>query len=209
MKSTTLPIVLGSSSPARFELMSRLRLPFTTHHPNIDESHAANEPIEQIVKRLAYEKTIATATHHPQSLVIGCDQLVSIDNTPLGKPLTHKNAQEQLRASSGRILHSYTALCVLNSQSQTLQQAVIPYQVKFKTLDDDIIDRYLTLEQPYHCAGSIKAEALGICLFEWMKGDDPTALTGLPLITLTSMLSKAKNTPLLNLIPLKSPNSYT
>ena len=181
-------IILSSTSQARCTLMQRTRLDFASYAPNIDESLLENEKVNDAVKRLAIAKAKAAAPTHPHALIIGCDQLLKVNKRILGKPHTHENACKQLRLCSKQLLYSYTGLCLYNSATQTLQADVIIYQVQFKTLTEQMIERYLHLDQPYHCAGSIKAESLGFTLFNSMTGDDPTALIGLPLITLNNFL---------------------
>jgi len=185
-------IVLSSSSPARKQLMRRIRLAFTCFAPNIDESLHNNEPVHKAVERLAIAKANAAKSQHPESLIIGCDQLITVNDTILGKPTTHANAVKQLQMSSEQVLHSYTGLCLLNTTTNSSQSTVINYQVKFKQLTQSMIEQYLAIDTPYHCAGSIKAECFGFSLFTWMRGEDPTALTGLPLIALNEMLLKQK-----------------
>ena len=181
-------IILSSSSPARKKLLETLQIPFETHSPDIDETAKENESTEETVARLSQEKAQACCEQFKDALIIGSDQLVCIDSQSLGKPHTHEQAINQLKLSSDKILYSYTAITLLNSKTQNQQTRVITYQVKFKKLDNETIDRYLRLDTPYQCAGSIRAEGLGVTLFEWMRGDDPSALTGLPLIALTEML---------------------
>jgi septum formation protein len=183
-------IVLSSMSPARFALMQQTQLTFSTYNPNIDETLIDGECIETAVKRLAIAKAKAASSTFPNAIIIGADQLLTVNQQTLGKPHTHQKAVGQLTLCSGQTLNSYTGLAVYNSETQHLQAVVVPYQVKFKLLSLSLIERYLLLDQPYFCAGSIKAESLGFRLFEWMRGDDPTALTGLPLITLSNMLLK-------------------
>ncbi len=185
-------LILASSSPARKALLSRLQYPFITQSPDIDESLKPNENIDDAVIRLSREKAKKIAEQHDNSaVIIGCDQLISLDKHILGKPLTHEKAVEQLQHCSGNIIQSHTGLTVIDNQKNQLESCVVHYHVKFKTLTNSTIDQYLRLDQPYQCAGSIRAEALGIALFEWMRGDDPTALIGLPLISLCQLLENA------------------
>jgi len=107
----------------------------------------------------------------------------------LGKPMTHENAVRQLKSMRGRTVFFYTALCVLNSITDHIQIRLVPYQVAFRNVNDQQIENYLRIEQPYYCAGSAKSEGLGIALIESMRGDDPNALIGLPLIALVEMLA--------------------
>ena len=181
-------LVLSSTSPARRALLDRLGIAFETYSPNIDESPLPLETVQHTVARLAREKARAAIKDHPKALIIGSDQLISVQGEVLGKPHTLEKAKQQLTLCSNTVLDSYTALCVLNSKSGELQETIAPYQVKFKALSPESIERYLKKDQPFMCAGSIKAESLGPCLFEWMRGDDPNALTGLPLIQLCDML---------------------
>lgn len=190
MKNRTnyLPLVLGSSSVYRCELLQRLQIPFETASPAIDESAFPEEMPEATALRLAREKAYAVAKQHPGALVIAADQVAALGNMQLGKPLNHENAVRQLRLMRGREVIFYSALCLLNSQTDHLQERMVPCTVKYRELSDDQIERYLEKEQPYHCAGSAKAEGLGIALIERITGDDPNALIGLPLIALVEML---------------------
>lgn len=189
-------LVLASSSPFRKALLEKLNLSFVTDSPDIDETPLAGESIEAMVMRLAEAKARTLATHHPQALIIGSDQSASLNGEVLHKPGNFDNAFAQLKAASGQCITFYTGLCLLNSASGETQTICEPYQVTFRQLEDDEIRHYLETEQPYNCAGSFKSEALGICLFESMRGDDPNTLIGLPLIQLCRML-KAQGQPVI------------
>jgi len=186
--SKSLPLVLGSSSPFRREILQKLGLPFITASPDIDETALDNEPPQALVLRLAEQKAQAVAVEYPHHLIIGSDQLAVVNDTVLGKPFDHDNAVKQLRQTSGQTVHFYTGLCLLNSQSGNMQSEVVPFDVVFRELSDSEIENYLQAEKPYHCAGSFKSEGLGIALFEKLVGDDPNTLIGLPLIRLIQML---------------------
>ena len=183
-------LVLASSSRYRSELLARLRIPFATAAPNVDESPLLNETAQQTSARLSLSKAQAIATLYPDALIIGSDQIALLDNQQLGKPLSHSNAVMQLRAMSGKKVSFYTALTLLNTRSQTTQTEVAVNHVHYRELSDAQIESYLHAEKPYDCAGSCKNEGLGIALISRMEGDDPNALTGLPLILLVSMLLK-------------------
>lgn len=185
----TQKIILGSSSIYRKELLQRLKIPFETISPQIDEAPLCNESPEETASRLAVAKARAVARIHPQALIIGSDQVAVVGDLHLGKPLDHINATEQLRLVRGKEVIFYTALCLLNSATGRLQMRVIPSYVKFRQSSDQQIENYLLKERPYHCAGSAKSEGLGIALIEQMTGDDPNALIGLPLIALVDMLT--------------------
>jgi MAF protein len=189
-ESTFLPIILASTSPFRRELLERLGLAFETAAPDVDESRLENETAEALVRRLSESKARAIGTSQA-GLIIGSDQVATVDGEILGKPGTHERAVEQLRRLSGRSVLFLTGLCLLNSVTDELLLDVIPFRVQFRELDDARIERYLQHDQPYNCAGSFKSEGLGITLFERMQGDDPTALIGLPLIRLSEMLTQA------------------
>jgi len=182
-------LILASSSPYRRELLERLQLPFTVIAPEVDETPFPEEKPNQTALRLAQEKARKIAATHPDALVIGCDQVATLDGLQLGKPLTHDNAVKQLRLMRGRIVNFHSALCLFNAATGSMQAEDIVYEVRFRNLSDEQIENYLLKEQPYHCAGSAKSEGLGIALIEWMRGDDPNALIGLPLITLVGMLN--------------------
>ncbi len=180
-------ITLASTSPFRRELLERLCIPFETSAPDFNETRLESETPEEMVKRHALGK--ARAISQDSGLVIGSDQCAELDGNILGKPGGHAEAVAQLRASSGRTVRFHTGLCLLNAQTGQYQVENVVFDVSFRELSDSQIQNYLTKEKPYQCAGSFKSEALGITLFEAMRGEDPTALIGLPLISLTSMLA--------------------
>jgi 7-methyl-GTP pyrophosphatase len=186
----TPPLVLASTSPFRRELLQRLGIPFTTAAPDVDESALPGETPAELVRRLSESKARAVGKAHA-GLVIGSDQVATTGEDILGKPGNHAGAVAQLRRLSGRSVTFHTGLCLLDTVKNTLQLDVIPFSVEFRQLDATQIEHYLQREQPYNCAGSFKSEALGITLFTRMRGDDPTAIIGLPLIRLTDMLAAA------------------
>ncbi|WP_207884437.1 nucleoside triphosphate pyrophosphatase [Pseudomonas sp. 30_B] len=183
-----LPLILASSSPYRRELLQRLRLPFECASPDIDESPLPDESAKQLVRRLAESKARALAQRYPDHLIIGSDQAAVNGNRILGKPHDIERAIEQLKAASGKSVSFLTGLCLLNSRSGRSQVDCVPFTVNFRDLDDTRIRRYLEAEQPFDCAGSFKAEGLGVSLFRSTEGEDATSLIGLPLIRLVDML---------------------
>jgi MAF protein len=183
-----LPLVLASSSPYRRELLSRLRLPFTWNAPSIDESRLTDEDAFSLVRRLAQEKARTLAPSHPKHLIIGSDQVAVLGQNILGKPHTFERAHAQLLAASGNSVTFLTGLALLNSETGHCQVDCVPFTVHFRALSESQIRRYLEAEQPYDCAGSFKAEGLGISLFRSTEGSDASSLIGLPLIRLVDML---------------------
>ena len=182
-------IVLASTSKYRRELLVRLGLPFEVASPQVDETALPNEAPQDTARRLAEAKARAVAARFPQALVIGSDQVAVLDDIPLGKPGNHATALRQLRAMRGKEVVFHTALCLCNAASGQVQTRIVPFYVRFRDYSDAQIERYLQREQPYDCAGSARCEGLGIALIAEMRGDDPNALIGLPLIALTEMLA--------------------
>lgn len=193
-ENTAARLILGSSSPYRRELLHRLRIPFEVISPDIDETPESGESPEATAMRLCERKAMAIAAQAPGCLVIGCDQVATLDGIQIGKPGTHQNALAQLQVMRGREVIFHTALCLLDGRADArtpLQIENVQTFVAFRDLPDAELDAYLRIEQPYDCAGSARNEGLGIALLESVRGTDPTALTGLPLIALTSMLRRA------------------
>lgn len=185
------PLILASTSPYRRELLQRLRIAFETVAPGVDETPLPREAPAQLARRLSLEKARAVSARHPAAMVIGSDQAATIDGAAtIGKPGTHARAVEQLRAASGRTLTFHTGLCLWRPDGPPILDC-IDTRVRFRTLSDDEIERYLRTETPYDCAGSAKSEGLGVTLLEAQEGSDPTALVGLPLIRLAGMLREA------------------
>jgi MAF protein len=181
-------LILASSSPFRRELLSRLGIEFLSVSPDVDESQLSDESAEALVQRLAQDKARAIAESHPDALIIGSDQVATINGRILGKPGEHERAVEQLMQASGQRVSFLTGLCLLNSTTGHSQVTCEPFSVDFRKLSRTQIDSYLRREQPYNCAGAFKSEGLGITLFQRLQGDDPAALIGLPLIRLVDML---------------------
>jgi septum formation protein len=195
---TALPrLILASSSAYRRELLGRLQLPFEAIAPDIDETPHPGETPEATALRLARDKAAAVARNHPGALVIGSDQVATLDGAQIGKPGDHARALAQLQAMRGRRVVFHTALCLWDGRlppdvaAQVAQLENVQVFVSFRDLPDAELDDYLRIEQPYDCAGSAKNEGLGIALLERIDSTDPTALTGLPLIALTGMLRRA------------------
>ncbi len=187
-------LLLASSSVYRQELLSRLRIPFDAISPDVDETPMSGETPPETALRLSLAKAEAVARQVGTALVIGSDQVATLDGEHIGKPGNHANALAQLQRMRGREVIFHTAVCVLDSRPGALhpvQRQDVQTRVRFRDLPDEELDAYLRIEQPYDCAGSAKNEALGIAILENICSDDPTALTGLPLIAVTSMLRKA------------------
>lgn len=187
----TRPLVLGSTSVYRRELLQRLRLEFSVVPPEVDETPAAGEEPARLARRLAAAKAEAVARLHPGAVVIGSDQVADLDGEPLGKPGNHANALAQLRRMSGRTVTFQTAVTVMCADSGFAQHDLAPVRVRFRQLELAEIEAYLRAEQPYDCAGSARSEGLGIALLDAIDSDDPTALVGLPLIRTCRMLRAA------------------
>lgn len=182
------PLILASSSPYRRELLSRLRLEFKSISPDVDESVLAGETPQQTCERLAMSKASAVARENPHAVVIGSDQVAVIDGQAVSKPGNHEAAVKQLQSMRGRSIVFHSAVAVVKGDEGVSRAFCVPTTVRFRQLTDVEIERYLRAEQPYDCAGSAKSEALGITLLEGISSDDPTALPGLPLIALSSVL---------------------
>ena len=185
------PLVLGSTSRYRRELLQRLHIAFEVAAPDVDETPQPNEPPRALALRLALAKARAVAAQHPQAVVIGSDQVADLAGQPLGKPGTHERATAQLRRMRGHTVTFQTAVAVVCQATGFEQVQIAPVEVRFRELSDAEIERYLRAEEPYDCAGSAKSEGLGIALLDAIVNDDPTALIGLPLIRTCRMLRAA------------------
>ncbi len=187
-------IILASSSRYRKELLSRLGLPFVTYSPDIDETPLPNETPIETGLRLARIKAVTVGKQFPHAIVIGSDQVAECENEQIGKPGSFEKALEQLKKMRGKTVLFHTAVCVWNGYNpnpdNSIQKESVKTVVTFRNLPDDELVAYLKTEEPYDCAGSAKNEALGIILLEKIESSDPTALTGLPLISLTTMLRR-------------------
>ncbi len=184
-------LLLASTSPYRRALLERLRVPFSAVAPEVDEAPHAGEGPDMTASRLAQAKAHVIGVAHSGAIVIGSDQVAVLDGIALGKPGTHDAALAQLLAARGRAVVFHTAVCVLDAATGAAQVANVPTTVYYRDYSEAQARRYLELEQPYDCAGSAKIEGLGIALVERVDSTDPTALIGLPLITLVGMLQRA------------------
>ncbi|PCI22723.1 MAG: septum formation inhibitor Maf [Piscirickettsiaceae bacterium] len=183
-------LILASSSPYRKSLLQKICPNFESASPDINETNRADEKPITLSKRLAFEKTHALTKQYSNHLIIGSDQVAMLDDTQLHKPGSHKNAVAQLKRSSGKTIHFYTSVCVLDSSTEQHAVDTDHCIVQMRPLTIAEIERYVTLDQPYGCAAAFKSEGLGIALFETIDGNDPNALVGLPLIKLTNLLKQ-------------------
>ncbi|MGI9311056.1 MAG: Maf family protein [bacterium] len=181
-------IILASSSPYRRQMLERIGLAFACHAPEIDEAALPGEDAAALVVRLSVAKAKAVAAHYPRALIIGSDQVAEHRGRIIGKPGGHDEAARQLRAMSAATITLHAGVALYNAARDECQTAVEPYEVALRELPDALIERYLAAEQPYDCCGSIKAEGLGIALLRRLRGHDPNALLGLPVIRLIDML---------------------
>lgn len=183
-------LLLASTSPYRRELLQRLRLPFDSTSPGVDETPLAGERPVELVQRLARDKAAAVAAGAAGAWVIGSDQVAELDGVALGKPGARERALSQLEAMSGREVRFHTAVALLRHDG-TGHAALDLTTVRFRRLERAEIERYVDAELPFDCAGSFKAEGLGIALFDAIESQDPTALVGLPLIATARLLRQA------------------
>ncbi|HTJ98343.1 MAG TPA: Maf family nucleotide pyrophosphatase [Bordetella sp.] len=196
MPSTTPRLILASTSPYRRELLTRLRLPFDIVAPGVDETPRPGETPADLALRLAVAKARAVSSTQSGAVVIGSDQVATVDGAAIGKPGDFERARAQLRMLSGREVEFHSALAVTDGE-RTLQADIVTH-CRFRPLTDAAIDAYLRVETPFDTAGSAKAESLGIALMESIRSDDPTAIIGLPLIALTGMLARFGLDPLVH-----------
>lgn len=185
------PLILASSSPYRAELLERLRIPFSILHPEIDESRQENESFTDLAERLAVSKALAIAANHRDSVVIGSDQVALHEGRLLGKPGNAETAVKQLGEFSGQVVQFLTSVALARNGEEVIGHALVETRVEFRLLGEDEIERYVRADEPYGCAGSFKAEALGASLFESVFSQDPSAIIGLPLIETSRLLRKA------------------
>tara|TARA_Y100001935_G_C17300142_1_gene508717 strand:- start:1291 stop:1872 length:582 start_codon:yes stop_codon:yes gene_type:complete len=181
-------LILSSTSPFRKALLSRLKISYEVASPEIDESAYDYEEPDDLVERLACDKALKVSHMYKNSLIIGCDQLAVCENKTIGKPGNRENAIESLSILSGKTINFLTALCLLNTKTKKIQKKVENFYVTFKNLEIDQIERYVDSEKPFLSSGGFVSEGLGISLVREMKGNDPSALIGLPLISLVEML---------------------
>ena len=188
-KQDSRQLVLASTSPYRKELLKRLGVDFTTAAPDVDETPLQSESADATSLRLAIAKARVLATTFPNSLIIGSDQVALLHGEQLGKPGTHERAVAQLKAMRGQTLVFHTALCLYNTSTGSTQTAIDETRVVMRDYSDEQIETYLQREQPYNCAGSAKTEGLGVVMIARIENNDPTAIIGLPLIELVTMLN--------------------
>lgn len=185
-------LILASTSKYRKELLSRLGLPFTCISPEVDETPLPRETPEELALRLAKAKALAIAKKEPHAFVIGSDQVLDLHGAAMGKPGDHERAMAQLQLLRGQTVNFHTAVCLAHgSKTQVVNVVNVITKVRFRELKDSVLEAYLLAETPYDCAGSAKSEGLGICLLEKVESEDPTALIGLPLIAVCTLLRDA------------------
>jgi septum formation protein len=184
-------LILASTSPYRKQLLERLRVPFQVLAPGVEETILPGETPAAMAERLALEKARAVAQRHPDAWVIGSDQVAHCGAAMFGKPGTREGAIAQLTQLSDQTVVFDTALSLVHEGRQRETVVRVPTEVVFRPLGRDAIERYVDLEQPFDCAGAAKSEGLGISLLRAIRGDDPTALVGLPLIALAELLRQA------------------
>jgi septum formation protein len=181
-------IYLASSSPYRKQLLQRLQIDFEVQAPEVDESPLENERPVDLVRRLASRKAGVISALHPSAVVIGSDQVAVFEHQIIGKPGTRDRALQQLGKFSGHSIEFITAVSVQCPDAGFSSDQVITSEAKFRVLSRQETERYLEMDDPLDCAGGFKSEAAGSSLLEYLRSDDPTAIIGLPLITVAALL---------------------
>ena len=189
-------LVLASTSQARKSVLTKLKIPFETFAPSIDESVLSGESPTQLVERLSLAKARKVSKRYPSHLIIGSDQIAVVAGQMVGKPQNREDAIGQLTAASGETVTLFTGIALLNSETGNTQLAVLPYRVVFRELNQSMIENYIDRDQPFDCGGSLRSEGLGIALLKEFDGSDPNILLGLPLIRLIDMLANEGFHPL-------------
>lgn len=184
-------IVLASTSRYRAELLGRLQFAFEAVKPDADESALPGEKPAETARRLAESKAQSVAGRYPDALIVGSDQVADLRGRAIGKPGTIEAAFRQLQELRGELVVFHTAVSLIDTAAGNVDTRVIATSVAFRHYSDAEIRHYLDHENALDCAGSAKAEGLGVALMESMQSDDPTALIGLPLIALVDMLRRA------------------
>ena len=179
-------IVLASSSPYRRELLERFGLPFSVEPPNIDESPLPGETPSALALRLAAAKAQTVAERRPGAVVVGSDQVASLDGRIIGKPASGARAIRQLASFSGQRVEFLTGLAVARGES--LRTHLDVTTARFQRFDGQRAERYVRRDNPLDCAGGIRFEGLGPLLLEGVDTEDPSAAIGLPLIALGRLL---------------------
>ena len=183
-------LILASSSVYRKKLLDRLKIEFKVVNPKMVEVRLESETAYETAERLSEEKARKVSNEFPEAIIIGCDQTAEYNGIQIQKPLDQKSAVLQLTKLSNQIVNFYSAICLFHKKKNIIQKKVISFDVKYRDLGLSEIESYLNKEKPFNCVGSIKSEGLGIALLEEINSNDPTAIIGLPLITLVSMLKK-------------------
>lgn len=182
-------LLLASSSSERHRLLSKLGIPFDTIHPDIDETPLPNEMPVDLVQRLSSRKADIARSQQPKSVIIAGDQVISVQDSILSKPLSHDEAINQLRLCSGQTVTSYSGLSIYAPKTTTIETVLVTTTIVYREFDDETIHAYLSVDQPYECAGSIRLEGMGFLLIEELTSCDPYAIHGLPLLTVVKKLS--------------------
>ncbi|MFO7809667.1 Maf family protein [Guyparkeria sp.] len=190
-------LILASGSATRRQLLDRLQIPYTVDPADIDETQAANEPAEEACRRLARAKADRVAVRHPDAVVLGSDQMLSWRDGLLGKPGDAETARHQLTQIAGEAITFHVAISVACPDGRRLDwhEAV---EARMRQLTREEIARYVEIERPVDCAGSMRSEGLGACLVERMDCRDPSAILGMPLIATARLLRDAGIDPLRN-----------
>lgn len=186
-KTNVMQIILASSSPSRSASLKKLGLPFHTNSPSIDETPLDGEDAVSLVKRLSIAKAHTLSPDY-EAIIIAGDQVLSVDDCILSKPHTFSNAQSQLRQCSGKIVYSYSGMCVYMPHKNFFHYSLTTVEAHYRELSENIISSYLTIDEPYQCAGSIRFESHGHLLLKKLVCSDTFAICGLPLHQLVTIL---------------------
>jgi septum formation protein len=187
-------IILASVSPHRRALLRNVGLEFSVEKPDIDERAVeaalagSGATPEDVAVVLAEAKAVAVSERHPDALVIGSDQTLSLGDEFLHKVADMEAARRQLLRLSGR-MHQLSSAVVLAGQGEAIWRHTSVAHMTMRKLDPADIGRYLSDvgDTALGSVGCYQIEGRGIRLFEKIEGDFFT-IVGLPLLPLLAAL---------------------
>jgi septum formation protein len=179
-------LILASSSPRRYELLSLTLLPFETYPSALEEKMDPNLSPSQLVESLAEQKASDVLTYKPNDVILGADTIVVYGNKRLGKPQNEQEAAETLRMLSGQTHDVYTGVCIMDQEKKRLFS--VKTSVTFYPLSEETIRWYIKSGEPFDKAGSYGIQGSGSLLVEKINGDY-FSVVGLPLSKVARTLS--------------------
>ncbi len=166
------PLILASNSPRREEILGNMGFDFSMSSPKVEneKEYLYADNITESLQKLARAKALSVSSQNRSSLVLGCDTVVMIDKSIIGKPESYSEAREMLQRLSGRAHKVYSGIALICMDLKFEKTAVACTDVFFRNISKNYIEDYLNSEDYSDKAGAYAIQGKAMIFVDKING---------------------------------------